>query len=267
MATYFSLLKKYGISYLGGVKTSAKVKYSYDKGVMTYIIYLAPADLSGRNVCPKSKYCKAFCLNGAGHNKAEVIAKGINHSKINLSRIKKTNIFFDNREDFMLMMIHEIMKYEEKAKSLGMQFACRLNGTSDISLNAFTYQGTPIYEIFPNVQFYDYTKVYNRIETLAYVSNYDITFSYDGHNWDECEQYLSNHGRIAVVFDTPIMPKYWRGYRVIDGNKSDDRFNDDRGVIVGLHYHKPGNIYLDEKHGIFHDTQFVVKQTDSYIVF
>ena len=62
------------------------------------------------------------------------------------------------------------------------------NGTSDLSPLVFKYQGKNILEWFPNVQFYDYTKVPSRYRLLSKYKNYDLTFSFDGHNWDKCEE-------------------------------------------------------------------------------
>ena len=96
MESITSLRKKMGVSYLGGTTHSAKMRYSYENGTETYCVYLAPADTSGHNVCPNSKFCKDFCLNNAGHNKADILSRGMEKSKINISRIKKTKSFFDD---------------------------------------------------------------------------------------------------------------------------------------------------------------------------
>ena len=109
---YGKTLESYGIAYLGNVAQSAKMQYSYNNGTMTYCVYLAPADMSGYNVCPNSQYCKAFCLNGSGHNKAAQLQQvdmggDVYDSFVNRSRIKKTKMFHEDKATFMHLLIHE----------------------------------------------------------------------------------------------------------------------------------------------------------------
>lgn len=267
--SYTKELKNLGISYLGKVGQSMKMRLSVENGTHTYCLYLAPATMSGYNVCPKSEHCKAFCLNGSGQNKCDELARGVEGSLINKSRIKKTKLFYEDRAKFMRLLIHEIEREKAKAERLGMGFSIRLNGTSDLSPLAFKdpESGKNILELFPDVQFYDYTKVYNRIKLMEQYPNYDLTFSYDGYNWDECEKFLQNGGKVAVVFFDPKMPKYFGGYPVVDANQYDMRYLDPKQSIMGLHYHVTANdYYIDETDGKrkyrVPDTPFVVKVND-----
>ena len=275
--SYGKELKNLGISYLGSVAQSAKMKLSYKNGTMTYCLYLAPADMSGHNVCPNSQYCKAFCLNGSGHNKAsqlEQVDKGgdVLDSFVNRSRIKKTKLFYDDRALFMSLLIHELRRYQNRANRLGMEFSVRLNGTSDLSPVLFKdpETGLNLLELFPNVQFYDYSKIINRFKLVEKYPNYDLTFSYDGYNDEECKKVLESGGRVAVVFFDEKLPKYFNGYPVVDGNKWDMRYLDPKGCVVGLHYHRTASdYYIDEKDGKrkfrVPDTPFVVKINDPRI--
>lgn len=274
---YYSVeLGKLGMSYIGKVASSAKTMKSYQHGTMTYCIYLAPATMAGRtkkdsriNVCPKSEHCKAFCLNASGHNKRDVLAHGFKDAPINRSRIRKTKLFYNDRDLFMRLVIHEIRKEMAKAKAKGMDFSIRLNGTSDLSPELFKDPdtGLNLLELFPDVQFYDYTKVYKRIALMEKYPNYDLTFSYDGYNWDECEKFLQNGGKVAVVFFDEKMPKYFSGYPVVDANDYDMRYLDPKKSVMGLHYHRTANdYYIDPQDGIrkfrIPDTPFVVKVND-----
>lgn len=266
---YGKTLESYGISYLGSVAQSKKMKLSYENGTMTYCVYLAPADMSGYNVCPNSKYCREFCLNGSGQNKCDELARGVEGSKINQSRIRKTRMFHEHKADFMHLLIHEINKYKKQAERKGMGFSVRLNGTSDLSPLAYRdpETGKNILELFPDVQFYDYTKVYNRIKLMHQYPNYDLTLSYNGYNWDECEQFLNEGGKVAVVFLDEKLPKSYHGFPIVDGNTYDMRYLDPAKHIIGLHYHKvAGDYYIDEKDGIrkfrVPNTPFVVKVND-----
>ena len=258
-------LNEIGVTYLGGVKHSAKMRYSYNNGTETYCLYLAPSTLSGRNVCPNSEHCKDFCLNGAGRNKGDILHNGIEHSKINLSRIKKTNAFFKNRELFMQLLIHEIKLAQKRAKNNGHEFSIRLNGTSDLSPLLFKYNGKNILEMFPNVQFHDYTKVPNRQKLLSKYKNYDITLSFDGSNWEECEKFLKKGGKVAVIFDCEL-PKTYKGFNVINANGYDMRYLDPKGTIMGLHYHRTANDYKSGKY-IAPVSEAIIQENNIYSVY
>ena len=96
---YKDTLAKNAISYLGATRQSAKMRYSYNAKVATYCIYLAPYNMSGKyNVCPKGQHCSPFCLNNSGRNKGDIIAHGKENSRINISRIKKTMLFYEDRK-------------------------------------------------------------------------------------------------------------------------------------------------------------------------
>lgn len=252
------LYKKHRISYLGACKQSAKVMKSYLNGTLTYCIYLAPSDMSGHNVCPFSEHCKDRCLNASGHNRIDIWKNGYEGSKINRSRIKKTRLFFDNRNEFMTMVVGEINRYMNYAEKHNLNFAVRLNGTSDLDPQLFTYEGKTILELFPNVQFYDYTKVPNRIRKYADKENYFLTFSFDGYNWDVCEDYLQKGGQVAVVFDSHKLPTTYKGYKVVNGNDYDMRYLDGKGVVIGLTYHPTAADRVNGKIVIPNDP-FIVK--------
>lgn len=264
-----AMRKEMGISYLGGITHSAKMNYSYRNGTNTYCIYLAPANMSGYEVCPNSKHCRAFCLNGAGHNKADILNKGVENSSINKSRIKKTKCFFENKELFMNLLVAEIKKEREIATMDGRAFSVRLNGTSDISPEDFILNGKNILQIFPDVQFYDYTKHPQRISLMEKYPNYDITLSYNGYNGTACKNFLQRGGKVAVVFLNDL-PKKFMGYEVIDGNGYDMRYLDKKQSIIGLHYHRTANDYVYDKKTnkkIFVEPQskFIVKNDDPRI--
>ena len=223
-----------GLNYLGSVNLTTKHAKAYDYDELTYSLYLAPAKMSGYEVCPKrNEECTSLCLNESGMNRIDV-----RKNTINESRIKKTKLFFEEREFFVNWLIDEISITKKKAENLGYKFSVRLNNTSDISPELFytTIDGKKknLLEIFPDVQFYDYTKVYNRIKLTKKYSNYDLTFSFSGYNFEECIESLNNDVRVAVVFKK-VPEKFW-GYNVIDGDKYDMRYKDSTNVIVGLKF-------------------------------
>ena len=221
-----------GLSFLGSVSATTKHQKSIKYNELTYSLYLAPAKMSGYEVCPKrSKECTALCLNHSGMNKMVQKKKG---DVINQARIKKTKLFFEHREFFMQWMIDEIKSAKEKADKLDFKFSVRLNNTSDISPELFHLNGKNILQIFSKTKFYDYTKVYDRIELLKKYKNYDLTYSFSGTNFQDCISALNNKMRVAVVFKK-VPTNFW-GYKVIDGDAYDMRYYDKKNVIVGLKY-------------------------------
>ncbi len=156
------------------VDTNAKTIKGNKYGFLTGILYFAPSDISGHQVCPMAQLakCEAPCLFTAGRGAMNSVQK---------SRLTKTLLFHSQRQEFMTRLAADIERLVKKAQRRGMIPLVRLNGTSDIRWEniRFQYQGQEktIFEIFPDVQFYDYTKLANRKDVPA---NYDLTFSYSG---------------------------------------------------------------------------------------
>lgn len=193
-------------------------------GITTGILYLAPAKISGFEVCPKrSKGCTDACLYSAGRGAFNTVQK---------ARMAKTVAFFENRDNFTQQLRSDIKALVKKAEKENMVPAIRLNGTSDIE---WTRMG--IMEEFPDVQFYDYTKVLNRL-TKERPKNYHLTFSKNEANEAECVEALKLGVNVAVVFDTKkgqSLPENWNGYPVYDGDDTDVRFLDPKGgYVIGL---------------------------------
>ena len=222
-----------GLSYLGSVASSSKIAKGLKFNEMTYILYLAPAEQSGYNTCPGStEECRTACLTESGHNRIDV-----KKNAINKARIAKTKLFFEHREFFMSWLVVEITKAKIEADTKGYKFSVRINGTSDISLVSFRIGGKNILEIFPLIQFYDYTKVANRFKLLEKYPNYDLTYSFSGYNMLQSMELLqSDKGRVAMVFEGKQLPKSFMGIEVIDGDEYDMRYYDDKNVIVGLKF-------------------------------
>jgi len=230
--------KMTGLSYLGSVASSSKIAKGLKYNEMTYILYLAPAEQSGYNVCPMStEECRTACLTESGHNRIDV-----KKNAINKARIKKTKLFFEHRQFFMGWLVAEIEKAKYEAEQLGYTFSVRLNGTSDIEPTRFQHNGMVLFELFDDVQFYDYTKVSKRFGLLQFYPNYDLTYSFSGYNMFQCIDLLENKkGRVAMVFEGKQLPKTFMGYKVIDGDEYDMRHLDEQGVIVGLKFKKVRN--------------------------
>ena len=210
-----------------GIDTNYKTIKNKKVGVLTGILYMAPYKLSGKNVCPAaSAGCAAACLNTAGRGAMNVVQA---------ARLKKTNRFWDDRDQFLMDLAEEIRALSNKAKAKGLKAAVRLNGTSDLPYERYKMPGTDknIMEVFPNVQFYDYTKLENRFTGAQLPANYHLTFSRAEDNDHKLDEVLE-HTSAAVVFAGEL-PETWKGYPVIDGDEHDARFTDaGPGVIIGL---------------------------------
>ncbi len=215
--------------HLLNVDKNAKTVKGQKEGYLTGILYLAPYDVSGYQVCPSStKGCRESCLYSAGRGA---------FSSVQNARIRKTRLLFEDSEEFLDTLAKDINKLEREAKRKGLKPCVRLNGTSDINWLEQGYVN--IISCFPGVQFYDYTK---SEKYFAYVvppqrkapSNYYLTFSYSEINIASCLMVLDNKwGNVAVVFKDSI-PKIYMGYPVLDGDKNDLRFTDKKGYVVGL---------------------------------
>lgn len=198
------------------------------KGFKTFGLHLAPAMLSGFNACFwASVGCAMACLNTSGHGQ---------RNSVQDSRIAKTRELFEQEEKFLAQLVDEIGKAIKSAKRKNMTPCFRLNLTSDIPWETKKIDGKTIFELFPDVQFYDYTKGFRRMKNFLdgkMPANYHLTFSRSENNQNFCELVAKLGGNVAVVFRNYI-PQSYMGLPVVDGDETDLRFLDGRNVIVGL---------------------------------
>lgn len=210
---------------------NAKTKKGEDLGYTTYILYMSPAkqNSKGKNLCPKATAgCLSSCLFTAGRGK---------FSNVALARLHKTEFFLSERPLFMDMVVAEI---KAAIKKHGADKICiRLNGTTDIPFENIPVGEYPnVMTMFPNVQFYDYTKVFSRL-TKKLPANYHVTFSRAEtlENQLEAEQALKMGYNVAAVFnvkDETELPKTYTGFKVINGDMHDLTFLHKKNTIIGL---------------------------------
>jgi hypothetical protein len=247
------------LSYLGGVNISAKmIKNMKVSNNMTFAMYLAPAMVSGYNVCPNSTHeCRIGCLATSGRAGMDILS---GKNMVINARIKKTKLFFEDNEFFMDWLFAELKAAQNKAIKKGFDFSVRLNGTSDIDWQNTLHNGKNVFESFPDVNFYDYTK--NITKFFDKPENYHLTFSYSGKNTEMCKKVLNIGHNVAVVFNVKSekhLPKTFMGYTVINGDLTDYRPNDGKGVIIGLKWKQIAN-KADNK--AIKESVFVVQTTD-----
>jgi hypothetical protein len=233
--------KQTRLSYIGSVNKSAKLaKNGKINHQYTYGVYLAPAKESGYNVCPYSTAeCRKGCLATSGRAGMEFIA---GKTKTQNCRINKTRLFYEQPEFYMAWLIAELKVAQAKAIADGFGFSVRLNCTSDIDWQNVKVDGKSLFEMFPEVTFYDYTKNPNKF--IGKADNYHLTFSYTGRNWHLCEALLNSGFNVAMVFDAKNeseLPAMYKGYKVVNGDITDYRVDDSKGVIVGLKWKRIAN--------------------------
>jgi hypothetical protein len=221
------------------------------KGYVTAVLYLSPADSSGTELCGMAEIagCKVGCLNTAGRggmakgSATFIAANGetLPDNAIQKARLARTTFFLSDQSAFMERLVKEIERAKRYARRKRKRLVVRLNGTSDIRWESIPCirRGKPFanaFAAFPELQFYDYTKLPNR--RVAGIPNYHLTFSYS-HREEfapivaKAVRYYGAAVNFAAVFKKAI-PAYFLGRRVVNGDESDLRFLDRRNVVVGL---------------------------------
>ena len=207
---------------------NSKTRKGEKKGFTTYGIHLAPASLSGFNVCDSSSAgCRWACLNTAGRGAMTSVQR---------ARIKKTLFFFKDKQKFLAELWAEITKSIKSSARKGMTPCFRLNLTSDLPWEKIKFNGQSVMEAFPDVQFYDYCKSPERMTKFVngeMPANYHLTFSRSETNGALALAFLKSGGNVAMVFRKSLPASYF-GHEVIDGDETDLRFLDGKGKIVGL---------------------------------
>ena len=201
------------------IDKSNKVSVKY----WSCIMHLRPVSTK---ICPYQDIakCKDACLNTAG--------LGGVYPSIQKARQKKTDLFLNDRDEFMQQLVKDINTFIRACKRKDKKPAIRLNGTSDIQWEYIEIDGYEnIFEMFPDVQFYDYTKIPTR--KIDHIPNYHLTWSYSEANEKYAKLFDKVKHNKAVVFNG-ILPSMFKELKVIDGDKTDMRFLDEPNSVVGL---------------------------------
>ena len=209
-------------------ESSAKTVKGEKIGYLTAICYLVPDE----KLCPFAIMAGCFdgCLNTAGRGAFNSTQK---------ARAAKTRFFYDNQRAFMLSLCADIWTHQRRAEKLGLIPLVRPNGTSDIPFENILIDGRTIFQIFADVQFYDYTKHPSRNLAGKTAGNYDLTYSFSALTPKTISiKGLSNtaNQRTAVVFlNRSEIPSEFRGWPVVDGDDTDVRHIEPRSVVVALY--------------------------------
>jgi hypothetical protein len=219
-----------------------KVVKGLDRDYMTLVLHLAPAKLSGFQTCASStEGCRNACLNASGQ--ARIIAAGEATNSRQVKRVLRTLWLFRNRPEFMARLVREIELGNVRAAKRNLTAVYRLNATSDVrwehipcERNGERYAN--VFEAFPDVQFYDYTKHANR--RVSGIANYHLTFSVADGNERQAYEAARSGLNLAVVFrsQSSIPATYTVGDLTLptcDGDRDDLRFLDPTGSVVALY--------------------------------
>jgi hypothetical protein len=213
-----------------GYKSTPKLLGANDSNVKmqkseapTYGLSLAPADMAGDlNTCTWSTpLCRAACV-------LVTAGKGTLPS-VRAARVVKTRFLAEHPQAFITLLAAEL----RAAVARHGRIVARLNVASDLRWERFAP------ELF-NVQgvaFYDYTKA--PVAQRETPNGYRLTYSVSEreHSTTNAVAALEQLANAAVVFATRkghALPETWHGFRVIDGDVTDDRTQDPRGTVVGL---------------------------------
>ena len=217
-----------------GVGNNAKTIKGDGSEYLTAILYMTPYKImvDGKlfNSCAMAKQasCIDACLYTAGRGQM---------SNVQTARQRKAEWFYRDRDSFMQQLHEDITKFSAYCHKRGIQPCVRLNGTTDIRWELIKLGDYNIFELHPDVQYYDYTKISNR--KCKDIPNYHLTWSYSNANPEYAkllDKAIEQGMNAAVVYRTAYHKTTWQGYPVVDGDSDDLRFLDPKGGhIVALY--------------------------------
>ena len=206
-------------------ESNPKFAKSLRRGYYTAGLMLAPHRTSGINVCPDSTpECRKHCLAFAGRGKM-----------FRSVRVQRTRWWHEDPESFLRALDDELETLIRKARQMGMKPACRLNVLSDIPWE----EETNVFDNFPEIQFYDYTKSVKRAcrsmdGGYPWPGNYHLTLSHSEINSDDCRMFLKNGGTVAwIIEDLDTWLESCR-FPLVDGEEHDLTFLHPSGTIIAL---------------------------------
>jgi len=257
--TLSKLKKLWGFGYLLNIDANPKTVKGQKLGYMTAVLYLAPYLTSGHNVCPMAKIagCWKACLNVQGREDMAVGGKRIRtkagmvpSNDIQRARIQRTKFWVEDRPEFCKQLVKEIDAFLKRAERKGLTPVIRLNGMSDIQWERIDFAhelgtgaGMTIFGMYPDVTFYDYTKIAKRFQRKL-PANYHLSLSYSDANEKyaaACWEAHGQHGASLVMVyrskaDIANAATWYQECRVnfVDGDAHDLRFLDPAKSIVAL---------------------------------
>ena len=214
-------MPKYNLISVGSNAKTNKAPQPYIQG----ILHLAPSVLSGYQACPRAKVagCEDPCLNLNGNGGFDSVQE---------ARKRKTRLFFEDKTEFFRQLDSDLDKFSSWCKDRARKPVMRLNGTSDIPWERYG-----VIDRHKDIEFLDYTKIPERLESRPLPSNYWLSISYSGADENyarKCDQVAFKTGAQLVVVFRGKMPDTFLGRPVVDGDDYDLLFLKPRNTVIGL---------------------------------
>ena len=201
---------------------------------------LSPHNSSGRQVCKYATSCTEFCvLEHVGHSVMPSVKQ---------ARQRKTDWFFDDRTWFKEALGLDAAEHQRRCERNGVRCGVRLNVGSDLPWERIFPE---LFERFPGVTWYDYTKWPNRATPANYHLTYSVSERDRASNNKHVLRYLEAGSNVSIVCDVEYNPAHHRigklqqsitiggkRYKTVDGDRHDLRIpeTDGRGRVVLLRY-------------------------------
>ena len=224
-----------------GVGTNAKTIKGDGSEYLTAITYLTPWKtlFEGKvyNLCAMAgaASCYEGCLRTAGRGQM---------TSVQTARLRKTQLWIKDRQAYLDLLRKDLTIFQRRCERNNIQACYRPNGTSDIQ-----WENYGIIDEFPDIQFYDYTKIIKRVYKKL-PKNYHLTLSYSEANRKYADDVMSavcdTGVNMAVVFrDEENIPDYFEriyyngrgryGFKTFSMDNDDLRFLDPQGMVGALY--------------------------------
>lgn len=188
--------------------------------------------VAGLSLHPTDTLCPMRHI--AGCAKACLISSGRGvFDNVRDSRQAKTDWLMADREGFITQLCKELVNFEKLCAKTGVVPYVRLNVISDVQWELKAYGAIP--DRFPNINFFDYTKMAKRLTKLP--RNYELMFSYS--------KAIAYEKQVAVALNTDApmsvvgigpMPDRYLGKDVVSGDISDIENLKHRNKVLWLTY-------------------------------
>lgn len=237
------------------LKENGKTRKSKGEMVHTKGLSLAPHATNGLHkfdVCPKaSKECRANCLGTEAGGNRQYPDAALS------SKVLRTHYLALHPEHAARIIDNEIGNHVKSATKNGYKPGIRMNVTSDLS---WEHHAPQLFKRHPGAQFYDYTKIPNRVGHPKQPENYHLSLSHTGTGHAESNDKhvidkLEKGHVVATVYHrgkgvpTPTHiedVKSGRRYPIVNGDHDDNTFDrheaagrvqgkSGHGVVSGLH--------------------------------
>lgn len=201
---------------------------SVDCGSVT----LRPSDGSGYDVCALARFaaCHTICV-------MEKIGMA-NWDSVKASRDALTRWLFEDTAAYLGRLDIELGKMSARAEKSGKLLYVRLNTGSDIRYERIARW---LFDSYPNVRFYDYTKLTPRLFDDSMPRNYSLSYSVHGNSKDTDIRAILERGKNCVV----VTDSEYNGQRKIFGALPDTM------EIAGARFNTRDGDKLDFRHEDF----------------